>query len=172
MLCLLLLNVVGYYGILEGLKRQSGVALMEKFDAESHNTEEEITIKVPITIPYAASYSEFERVDGEFEHQGQVFRLVKQKLQNDTLFIVCMKDVGSSKINQELADYVKSYTDKPVNSKQGIKTFQLLSKDYISSSITIQSVSSGWSSSVANQSLASNFYFFDFNQKVIQPPEA
>ena len=34
----------------------------------------------------------YERVNGEFEHNGEFFKLVKQKLENDTLNIVCIKD--------------------------------------------------------------------------------
>ena len=163
--------MVGYYGVFVGLKFSSEISLREQFDDESY-ANEEVTIKVPIAIPYATDSKGYERVDGEFEHNGQIYRLVKQKLQNDTLFIVCVKDNQTQKINQELADYVKSYTDKPFSTKQATKTISIFSKDFISSTTSIESASTGWNFSTAKLIVDLSLYQFNFNQHIIQPPEA
>jgi hypothetical protein len=171
LLALFLLNMVGYYGVFVGLQVKSGQAMRDRFDAENYSAEQEVTIKVPITIPYATDSRGYERVDGEFEHNGQIYRLVKQKLQSDTLFIVCVKDNQAAKINQALADYVKTFTDKPLSAKQTAKT-QIFSKDYISTSIAIETVATGWNFLSANQLAQPNFYSFEFNRFISQPPEA
>jgi hypothetical protein len=164
LLIVFLLNVVGYYGVFVGLRFSSELALRQQFDAESYD-EQEVTIKVPITIPYATDSRDFERVDGEFEYEGQVYRLVKQKLQSDTLHIVCVKDQQTQTINQALADYVKSYTDKPANAKQGTKTVAQFTKDFISCTTSVESITTPVISS-------SDLYSFQFNQHIVQPPEA
>lgn len=115
-----------------------------RFDNEEYARTEEITIKVPLTVPYATDSREFTRVDGEFEHQGDVYRMVKQRLKSDTLYIVCVRDNASKDIKQALEDYVKTFTDKPVSEKSNSKTSQNLIKDYIVSSITLQTISEGW----------------------------
>lgn len=171
LLALFLLNVLGYYGVFVGLQVKSGQVMRERFDSQNYSVEQEVTIKVPITIPYATDSRGYERVDGEFEHHGQMYRLVKQKLQSDTLFIVCIKDNQAEKINQALEDYVKTFTDKPFNAKQNVKA-QTFSKDYISTSISIQTLAAGWDFVSATKSAELNFYCFDFNQYISQPPEA
>lgn len=171
LLALFLLNVLGYYGVFVGLQVKSGQAMRDRFDSENYASEQEVTIRVPIAIPYATDSRGYERVDGEFEHNGQIYRLVKQKLQSDTLFIVCIKDNHAAKINQALADYVKTFTDMPFNTKQNVKA-QIFSKDYISTSISIETLAMGWNFSSTNQVAQPNFYRFDFNQYISQPPEA
>lgn len=144
MLALFLLNVLGYYGVFVGLQFKNSREMQARFDNEDYARTQEITIKVPITVPYATDSREYTRVDGEFEHQGEVYRMVKQKLQSDTLYIVCVKDNISKDIKQALADYVKTFTDKPVSEKSNSKTAQNLIKDYMISSTTLQTISDGW----------------------------
>lgn len=123
--------------------------MRERFDSDSYSADQEVTIKVPIAIPYATDSRGYERVDGEFEHNGQIYRLVKQKLQSDTLFIVCVKDNQAEKINQALEDYVKTFTDKPVSSKKGSTSSFQFSKDFLSNSTEIKSSAAGWNVSVS-----------------------
>jgi hypothetical protein len=144
LLALFLLNVLGYYGFFLGLQFVNEKEMKALFDDDNFLPEEEITIKVPIAIPYASDSRGFTRVDGEFEHEGEVYRMVKQRYIRDTLYIVCVKDNKSKEIKQALNDYVKSFTDKPSSEKGGTKTIQNFIKDYISSSTTLQSEDGGW----------------------------
>ena len=75
-----------------GLRYQNNVEMLEKLDLEDYNEAEMITVKIPISVPYASDSEEFERVDGLFEHKGEFYRLVKQRLFLDTLYVVCVKD--------------------------------------------------------------------------------
>jgi hypothetical protein len=145
MMLLFLLNVLGYYGVLVGLQFKNKQNLQAQFDSDVYERQHEVTIKVPLTVPYATDSKEYTRVDGEFEHKGEVYRMVKQKLQSDTLYIVCVKDETSKDIRQALAEYVKSFTDKPASEKSQSKTLQNLIKDYIATSTVLQSSHTGWS---------------------------
>ena len=113
------------------------------FDDENY-AHQEVTIKVPLTVPYSTDSREYQRVDGEFEHRGEVYRLVKQRLRSDTVYIVCVKDDTSKEINQALEDYVKTFTDKPANAKGSSNTLQNLIKDFLTQSISIERETSGW----------------------------
>jgi len=170
MLFVFLLNVLGYLGIFVGLRLRNVQELVQKLDENSYKSSETLTFKIPLTVPYYTDSRDFERVDGEFEHNGEIFRLVKQRLYQDTLHIVCIKDQQSKKINQVMADYVKTFTDKPVNSKQGAKTLQSLIKDYISFSVVISNNSFGWETSVSYTASPQNL-IPTFSSSVIHPPE-
>lgn len=144
MLSIFLLNVLGYYGVFVGLQFKNKRDMQARFDNEDYAPSQEVTIKVPLTVPYATDSREYTRVDGEFEHQGETYRMVKQKFQRDTLYIVCFKDDASHDIKQALADYVKTFTDKPASEKSNSKTSQNLIKDYIVSSTILQTMCDGW----------------------------
>ncbi len=170
MLCLFLLNVLGYYGVFVGLQFKNAREMQARFDNEEYSRTQEVTIKVPLTIPYATDSREYSRVDGEFEHQGETYRMVKQKLQRDTLYIVCVKDNASQDVKQALADYVKTFSDKPVSEKSNSKTVQSLIKDYIVSAITLQTGSDGWNH-VLTQGTQAKEYNTLFIQLNSPPPQ-
>src|SRR5690606_41909621 len=81
---------------------------------------------------------------GEIEHNGSFFRLVKQKVARDTLFIVCIKDHQTKRIKQALTDYVKTFTDNPANGKQDGSNSISVIKNYLPTSLNISSISCGW----------------------------
>jgi hypothetical protein len=143
LILLLLFNALGFFGLFVGLRYKTANDLVERLDNQQYLEEETVTLKVPMTIPYHLD-SEYERVDGEIEHNGEFFRLVKQKLEKDTLYIVCIKDQDSKRIKQALADYVKTFTDKPVDAKQQGKYSVSLIKDFLPTSTEITPASAGW----------------------------
>ncbi len=102
-----------------------------------------------MSIPYYNDADSYRRVDGQIEYDGEFFRLVKEKLVNDTLYIVCIKDHESKKIKQALADYVKTFTDKPVDTKHNGPPLKTIIKDFLPSSMKISAASSGWTREVA-----------------------
>ncbi len=144
--------------------------MRQQFDDEDYQ-HEELTFKIPLTVPYSTDSKEYTRVDGEFEQDGEVYRLVKQKLQSDTLYIVCVKDNTSKNIKQALADYVKTFSDKPVSSKGNTKTLQNLIKDYLCHTVSMERQNSGWEKTIS-------FYSAEHRYELVQasltgpPPRA
>jgi hypothetical protein len=138
---LLLLNVLGYYGLFLGLKYQHAESFTQRLDEERYRHSEIVTLKVPVAIPYLQN-TDFERVNGEFEYKGEFFRLVKQRFASDTLYVVCIKDIRSKHIKQALAEYVKTFSDHPVTSTSD--TLPSFIKDYISHTFSIGHTTDGW----------------------------
>jgi hypothetical protein len=164
-----LLNVMGIYGLLQGLRYKTALDLGKRLDNQRYAEDETITLKIPMTIPYQLnSKTEYQRVDGEIEHNGEFFRLVKQKLENDTLYMICIKDRASTRINKVLSDYVETFTDKPIQSSSNGKFFNGFIKDYLPSSIAITSVSSGWNFCVVRATIEE--FFSSRSIAVINPP--
>ncbi len=170
LLFLFLLNVLGYYGVFVGLQVKTTQQMRQNFDDGNYD-HQEITFKVPLTVPYSTDSKEYVRVDGEFEHNGDVYRLVKQRLQSDTLYIVCVKDHTSKDINQALEDYVKTFSDKPVSAKGNSKNIQNFIKDYITQSISIENQNTGWVKTFSFYS-ANHQYELVTNSLVGPPPRA
>ena len=167
---LLLLNVMGYYGVFLGLQYKNDREMIQKFDAENYSDSEIVTIKIPISIPYASDSKEFQRVDGKFEHNGEFYRLVKQKLSQDTLYVACVKDYENKRIDDAMTSFVKTFTDKPVDNQSSAKIVITFIKDYIPQSFTVQHLTLGWETDVVKESSCSVLKS-SFNSTIIHPPE-
>ncbi|WP_160144110.1 hypothetical protein [Chryseolinea soli] len=141
---LLLFNVVGYYGLFFGLRYANDREMQEKLDADAFDTSETITIAVPIAIPYMVDSRNFERVDGKVEHNGESYRLLKQRFERDTLYLVCVKDVQDQRIDQALARFVKTFTDRPQDASHQTKIFATFIKDYVAQTFSIRTLALGW----------------------------
>ena len=150
------------------MRYKSTLDLVTRLDNHRYSEDETILLKIPVAVPYQIDSEGYERVDGEFEHQGEFYRLVKQKYQNDTLFMVCIRDQASKRIEQAVADYVKTFTDKPVDSQHTGKNFTSLIKDFLPTSIKISTASKGWNYSVNSTSV--EHYFYDRSLGVFTPP--
>ncbi|HEY0769598.1 MAG TPA: hypothetical protein VGD31_04630, partial [Sphingobacteriaceae bacterium] len=142
---LLLLNVMGYYGVFIGLKYSHSSAFDQRLDDFQYLDSHTVTLKVPLSIPYYGD-TEYQRVNGEIEHEGEVYRLVKQKYEKDTLYIVCIRDFESKRIKQALADYVKNFSEH--SSDNAFKTVPSFIKEYITPGFAFSSSSSGWNQDI------------------------
>jgi hypothetical protein len=142
----LLLNVLGYYAVFMGMKYKNSVEMTQRLDTDNYREAETVTIKFPLSIPYFGDTG-FERVTGEIEHQGEYFQLVKQKLEKDTLYIVCIKDVKRKHIQKALTEYVKTFTGKAAENTHA-KTIPSFIKDYVPTSFDLGASAAGWSATV------------------------
>ncbi len=144
-LAVFLFNLVGYYGVYFGLRVSADQALRTQLDNHAYNENETVTLKIPFSLPYQTDWAgSFERVDGNFEKEGQSYKLVKQKVERDTLIIVYIKDQKATSLLESLTEFVHASTDSPLAKKasQLMKTF---AKDYIGTRNEIQTSSTGWS---------------------------
>ncbi len=116
----------------------------QRLDAGNYSNEETVTIKIPLALPYHIDGNDYERTNGDFEYKGEFFKLVKQKLDHDTLFVVCIKDVKEKKLFSVMVDFVKISTDLPVSSQQALKLLSSFIKDYLSTSSIKVQADQGW----------------------------
>jgi hypothetical protein len=122
--------VGGYYLVFWGMEQQAKQNLLGRLEANSYSENELVVLTIPLSLPYPVTGNEYENVEGEFVHEGQYYKLVKQKFENDTLFIVCIQDNATSKLSKGLADYSKVANNLPVGSKQAMNFLAKLYKEY------------------------------------------
>lgn len=130
---LILFNIGGFYALFCGLEYKVSQGSLKKIDSGFLNNDQTLLLKIPLKLPYASNLENYKRVDGVIEHQGTVYRLVKQKFHNDTLQVVVFNDKVSTHINQIKLDFAKTISDKPIQNKGGAgdEIFKNLIKDYI-----------------------------------------
>lgn len=161
---------MGYYGVFLGLHFRNDLQMTKALDSDLYDHSNTITLKVAVSIPYMPDQLDFDRVDGQFEHEGEFYRMVKQKYSQDTLTVICVKDAEHKKIDLALADYVKTFSDSTSDTKPTSKTTVSFIKHYLPSAFEIGSATEGWSLRVQQnphyQSLISTF-----SASIIHPPE-
>jgi hypothetical protein len=123
-------NVGGYYLVLWGLKRHAENELTARLDANLYDEEDLIELIIPLSLPYPITQEAFEGVDGKFEHRGEFYKLVKQRFENNTLYILCIKDHQQKKLVKSVHDYVKMANDLPATSKKALSFLGKLIKDF------------------------------------------
>lgn len=127
-----ILNIVGGYWLLVGLESKNKIELSTLLDKDHYSGSQAITIKLPLAGTHDSNTENYERVDGEFEYEGTVYRMVKQKFYQDTVYLVCYKDEKSSVLKSSMQDYLKSLTDHSAEKKSENKTPGNFIKDYLS----------------------------------------
>lgn len=133
-----LLNVIGYYVIYLGINLKADNKATLEIENSTYDRTQTVTIKIPLTLPYPLQNG-FERVSGDFEHEGEFYKLVEQKYENDTVYVVCYKNNDMKQAHAVLNDIVKQSTDQS-SPNQSSKTQVGVLKDYnpVTEEITIQ----------------------------------
>ena len=166
-LFVILLNIAGYYLVFEGWKWHNSITW--SFD-ESVSGSQELIVEIPLNVPYATQEKDWESAEGQFEYKGDAYRIVKQKVTLDAVFIACVKDNESNRINDQLVDFAKTFTDKPVDGKQSAKSLPGFMKEYVSQVVSIKNSTHGWSQAgeyiLPPQSLVPSF-----SASIVHPPE-
>jgi hypothetical protein len=145
LLALFIFQFIGYYFVYMGLRYQAKSEMVTRLDSRDYSTDETITLKIPFALPYWMDSKNYERVNGEFEYQGDFYKLVEQKLEKDTLYVVCIKDASEKRLFNAMSDYVKLSNDLPSSSQQALKLLGSLMKDFVKSVQIEMTLSQGWS---------------------------
>lgn len=108
LLILFTFNLGGYYFLFWALQSRADQQLSRQLDENINNVGNSFEIKIPLNLPYPLQQTDFQRKDGEFVYKSEHFRLVKQKLANDTLTIVCVKNQKA----QQLINVMDEFSTK------------------------------------------------------------
>jgi len=159
-------NVAGYYFGYLVLRYRAGLQLTHYLD-EGDYSSEALTLKIPLTVPYYSDSQDYERVDGAFEHNGEFFKLVKQKLERDTLYIVCIKDSPGKRLFTIMTDFANLSTDLPASQKT-LKLVGSLIKEYVSTLPVQSHEQTGWS--LAFNFVPQRFELLENVLRIFSPP--
>jgi hypothetical protein len=165
------MNAMGFHLLFVGLEYRNEATSMQKIETERYDHNQTVTIQFPISVPYMPSSATFERVEGKFQYKGEFYRLVKQKYANDTLTIICIRDIETKRIHTALSDYVKTFSDDMTTDQQNKTSLSFsFSKDYLQSFCSIKHFTAGWQSDVMFD-LTSSGLIPAYTASIIHPPE-
>lgn len=124
-------NIGGYYLFFRILQFNAQQNLMEKLDDDQYSMDQILEVKIPMTLPYPTYSKEFSRVDGRIEYNGTVYKLVKQKLDSDTLHIIYYEDQAEKQLISKFKEFAKKANDVPGSGKkQSEQLIKQFNKEY------------------------------------------
>jgi hypothetical protein len=141
----MVLNTIGYYSFLVLVKDQIAARLSQKIAAGIPEPGGDMILRIPLSLPYTADDREYKSAQGEFTHEGSVYRVLKQKHYKDTLYIVCIHDYQATKVANQIKDLSHSFAGEGKHPGDGLKLIDSLSKYYCITQYAILPSSTGWS---------------------------
>ncbi len=127
-----------------GLRYRSDLQIQHRLETSQYDDAETMLLKIPVALPYAAVGKGYQDIRGDFEHKGEFYKLVKQKLENDTLYIVCFKDHTEKHLVKKMIDYGNRSNDLSTPAKQTQNILSKLIKEYNSFYQLAVIQSAGW----------------------------
>ena len=132
LLALFVFNTIGYRLLVEYALNKADNNLEARLDKGHFNESDLITIKVPLNLPYQTNQKDFERVNGEINLNGTIYKYVQRKVYNDTLILQCIPHEEKTELQQKANDYFGKVNDLPSSNDNNKKAevFKQLSGDY------------------------------------------
>jgi hypothetical protein len=132
LLALFVFNIVGYRLLVEYALTEADNNLEARLDKGHFNKSELLTIKVPLNLPYQTNQKDFERINGEINLNGIIYKYVQRKVYNDTLILQCIPHEEKTELQQKANEYFGKVNDLPSSNDHSKKAevFKQLSGDY------------------------------------------
>lgn len=119
--------------------KKADVNLETLINKNAYQEKDLFTLKIPINLPYQTSQSSFEKVDGEIIVNNQTYRFVQRKVNNDTLYLQCIRHTEKNILQQKANDFFGKINDvsgNDLNAKNSGKhpiVIKYSSEDFIDS---------------------------------------
>lgn len=125
-------NWFGYRLLFDYLNKEANAQLEFSLDNNAYDESQLIELKVPIHLPYQANWVDYQRYNGEIKLNGVVYKYVKRKLANDTLYLKCIPDIKKMDLQKAKNDFFSisnnlsqnNHTEKPAGSQSVLKYLQ------------------------------------------------
>jgi hypothetical protein len=148
-IALFLFNLFGYRLLVQYMQHKVSDQLEARFDSNLYDESQLVELKVPINLPYQTNWSSYQRFDGEIEIAGTLYKYVKRKVTNDTLYLMCLPNTKKMHLETAKNDFFKITNDlsqndnskKSDNSKS--LTFKNLQGEYDEYSFQVHSLIPG-----------------------------
>jgi hypothetical protein len=155
LLVLFTFNLGGYYFLFWALQSRADQQLSKQLDENINHVGNSFEVKIPLSLPYPLQQTDFERKDGEFVYKNEHFRLVKQKLENDTLTVVCIKDQKAQQLTSVMEEFsAKTSSDHT----DGVMLSGKVLQEYEPFGLFELITTTSWSQRIENDLLASDLF--------------
>lgn len=119
-LLVFLFNWFGYRLAIGLLETGSNTMLEAQLDENRYDESQLISFKVPVRyLPYYNNSTEFQRVDGQIEIGGIVYKYVKRRIYNDSLEMLCIPNPTAMQLRTAENEFFRFSNDLANGRKAG-----------------------------------------------------
>ncbi len=144
LLGILLFNWVGYRMFSSYLEDKANAQFEARLDKNEYNEDQLLSIKIPVThLPYYTNSKSFDRVNGEIEMQGMLYKYVKRRIFNDSIELLCIRDESAMQLHSAKDDFFKLINGLQFNDSRHSKKadpHKAVSKSFCSDNYTLGNV--------------------------------
>src|SRR5664279_622544 len=101
--------MVGYRAWFYYAERKADAAMESRLDKDQYDESELISLSIPLNNPYQNEQSGFERIIGEINFRGNTYKLVKRRITDGILVLLCLPDTRKMVLKKAGTESV-SYT--------------------------------------------------------------
>ncbi|MBG9375402.1 hypothetical protein I5907_04100 [Panacibacter sp. DH6] len=131
LLAIFAFNTVGYRLFFNMLESTTDAAFTAQLDHGNYDSKDLVEVKVPINMPYQVATPAFERVDGEINVNGQVYKYVMRKVQADTMTLLCLPHYEKTALQNKATEFAGKVNDLPTNdTNKKAEAFKMLTADF------------------------------------------
>jgi len=169
-LLLILLNTIGYYEVLLFMESQNYDKAVQKISGNENEISGNLLLKIPLASRFNEDDREYRKAQGEVVVEGELYHFVKQKLYQDTLYIICLRDAKTSEVREALSDLSKTMADQNHKSGNTQKSVDVsFAKFYTLTATVKEPIETGWSRLLQHVPVT-NLYHFSALASIFHPP--
>ncbi len=161
--------------IYDYLIHKNDVKQSARIEEGKYDPSQLVEMKVPLLTPYYSSSMMYEQYYGEISLDGNFYSYVKRKVQNDTVYILCLANNDKSEIKKTIIEHLASLSGAEPGSplKKAVEKSvrkQAASADYfqLEDCVDLQIVLTACGS--IKRIYTSPLYYF-FPERQIRPPK-
>jgi hypothetical protein len=169
-LFLIVFNTIGNYALLFLVKQQLSSQILQRIECNADELSGNLVLTFPITLPYSTDSEEYTRIDGEISYGGEVYQLVKQKIYQNVLYLVCIKDNKGKWANEVIEKFAESTSgQQQEQSKSGILLFGSMAKYFVLTVLSSREHNDGWCRTLKHIPLSES-YSYSGSNSIFHPP--
>lgn len=120
LLLMILFNWFGYRLAIGMMESENNSQLEAQLDENRYDESQLISFKVPVRyLPYYNNSTEFQRVDGQIEIGGVVYKYVKRRIYNDSLEMLCIPNPTAMQLRTAENEFFRFSNDLAHGKKTG-----------------------------------------------------
>jgi len=96
---------VGYRLFFHYLQQTADEKYQLAVDKSTYDESQIVTVKINLDMPYLPENTSFERVDGEINVDGKIYKYVQRRVYNGQLVLQCLPDEKRTKLRSSREEY-------------------------------------------------------------------
>jgi hypothetical protein len=109
--------MVGYRAWFYYVERKADITMESRLDLNQYDESDLLSLTIPLNNPYQIEQTRFERINGEINFQGKTYKLVKRKVTDGNLVLLCIPDSHKMVLKKAKTEFGNETSGLTSNSK-------------------------------------------------------